>query len=82
MGRQCKNKARYDPDEEGRPTTCGVHRIRVHLEDPYLDPNKYEMGRVACGLVDSYLQGSGNIKEVTCARCRNSYIGRLKLIGG
>ena len=22
---QCRNKARFDPDENGNPTTCGVH---------------------------------------------------------
>jgi len=22
---QCGNKAKYDPDEHGNPTTCGIH---------------------------------------------------------
>lgn len=24
--RQCFNKAKHDPDENGKPTTCGRHR--------------------------------------------------------
>ena len=26
VGRQCHNKAKYDPNEVGNPTTCGIHR--------------------------------------------------------
>lgn len=31
--RQCKNTAKYDPDENGNPTTCRRHRDKQQLAD-------------------------------------------------
>ena len=28
-GRQCRHDARYDPDQDGKPTACGYHRDKV-----------------------------------------------------
>ena len=33
IDKQCANKAKFDTDENGRPTTCGIHKGQ---ENPFL----------------------------------------------
>jgi hypothetical protein len=60
---QCRNKAKYDPDENGKPTTCGLHcdakvKEKKELwEQQYEESNKRsERARIMRGLYPAMVE--------------------------
>ena len=86
MWHQCSQKAKHDPDETGKPTTCGIHSIAARKRRAIKEAAKYdrnrkiwdarskkENGRSAALTVIKQIAGGHNDPRSLCAEFIKSY---------